>query len=849
VHWIECDPAFTSNPTLPQCEDPLYTLDSQLWPECNPLYTTSPVTWPVCHYTSDPASVGCEEPWPTQDFTWDPQLWPQYCGPRTTYDPNWWCEPMWTADPAAWPGCNPGYTSLVEVPQCYPGYTYDAGLWPECEAGLYTYNPDVWPECEFYTADARIWSECHYTSDVMLWPECGIEPPYPTKDYTSDPRLWPECDVGVPPNYTTDPTAFAECHYTSDAPIWPECDPPPEDLGDLGDAPDSTNHAGSTMTAYPAGGPPGVNANYPTVFDPLTGLPKGPLHNQPRADAWLGAWVTREYDADLPPDEDGLTNILPASDAPDTDGFDDGVNVPLAAPHCVPTVFTYTVTITPGATMRGRYVNVWFDWLRDGDWDDLLECPDGTLAPEWAVQNQLLPSLPPGTYVFNTPAFLPWSPPGANIQDIWMRISIAEQPAPSPEDGRGPPSGYEYGETEDYYFKPECPLPVADFTWDPPTICPTTTVQFWDTSANSPTSWSWDFGDGLGSSTAQNPSYSYSTAGVGSYNVSLTVSNICGPDTITKTVVVTDCNPPDQYYDIYIKDNASDDGSVPSSSPWWVSPDIWVRNDGDCTQTAHQNPIVGTLTTVCVRVRNRATTQVDNITVNVYWTNAALGTWWPGNWNYVSSLSIPSLAGGATIVGSVSWNVPYFTGHACLLARADAPHDPLGSGPDTVLPVDNVPNNNNIGQTNSSIANAPEITTCGYFTSTVYTDTIYFDAVNTTSSNKTVSIVFDSAEFPLSSGTLQIEPGSLWGRWTGHPGFSESSPALLATALPASMDGIVLAPHETARLTMTVAAEIDERFTISVQEKAGTEVVGGIDYVRDLPICMYVPVIIKSWSP
>jgi hypothetical protein len=38
-----------------------------------------------------------------------------------------------------------------------------------------------------------------------------------------------------------------------------------------------------------------------------------------------------------------------------------------------------------------------------------------------------------------------------------MRISIAESPVPLtstlPPDGRGPPNGYRYGETEDYIAK------------------------------------------------------------------------------------------------------------------------------------------------------------------------------------------------------------------------------------------------------------------------------------------------------------------------------------------------------------------------------------------------------------
>ena len=46
---------------------------------------------------------------------------------------------------------------------------------------------------------------------------------------------------------------------------------------DLGDAPDSSNNYGVTMTAYPAGGPLGVPARFPTVYK--TGSqPYGPIH-------------------------------------------------------------------------------------------------------------------------------------------------------------------------------------------------------------------------------------------------------------------------------------------------------------------------------------------------------------------------------------------------------------------------------------------------------------------------------------------------------------------------------------------------------------------------------------------
>jgi len=854
--WPECDPLFTTDPGQYPCEDPTYTTEA-IWPWCNPgsiPYTADPYLWPVCHYTSDPEDPDCGAAYPTKDYTWDINIWPECETPEYTQSPAlWpWCDPAsYTFDPDVWPWCAPNWTwDPGQWTECQPGYTNDPDVWPECEradgVNLYTRDPQIWPECQYYTADARIWPACHYTSDVTD-PDCE-DNWWPTKDYTTDLVLWPECDV--PPDYTSDPLKWPSCHYTSDPTIWSECEQQAP-LSDLGDAPDQTNHTGSSMTAYA-----GVNANYPVVFDAATGFPQGPKHLYPRADAWLGPTVTLEFDADLLPDQDTWTNIDPVSDTPDRDVGDDGVNVPVPAPHCERTWFTYTVTVPPGSVGVDRYVNVWFDWLQDGDWDDMPYCPPpaGALAPEWAVQNQLIPGgLPPGTYVFATPPYLAWFPQPADPEEIWMRISIAEQPAPQLAgapiaDGRGPVRGYVYGETEDYRFQPSCPEPVADFVWDPPTICPTTTVQFWDTSFSATPihTWAWDFGDGLGTSSLQNPTYTYSTAGVGSYDVSLTVRNVCGSDTVTKTLVVTDCVPQEPDYDIYLKDSYTDDGSVPSSVPWWNSPDTWVRNDGDCSNTTHQNPLPGLPTTICVRVRNRMATTVNDTTVNVYWANASLSLSWPVSWSYIGNVYIPSLAGGATTTQALTWNVPYFSGHLCLLARADAPQDPIGSGPDTIAPVDATANNNNIAQRNNNVLDYPEVTGCGFYSTTVATDTVFFDAVNPTNKNVIVDIGFDSGDFPIGTGTLMVEPGSLWTRWTTLTNFNQGINTLTATALPATMGGIQMAPGETARMTLTIAAEIDYDFAIQVTEYVTGTDVGGIDYVRDLPNCFYLPLILKD---
>ena len=85
--------------------------------------------------------------------------------------------------------------------------------------------------------------------------------------------------------------------------------------------------------------------------------------------------------------------------------------------------------------------------------------------------------------------------------------------------------------------------PVADFAGSPTSGEAPLTVSFTDQSSNSPTSWSWDFGDGA-TSTAQNPSHQYSSAGT--YTVELTAANEYGSDTETKTDYITVTEPP-QY--------------------------------------------------------------------------------------------------------------------------------------------------------------------------------------------------------------------------------------------------------------------------------------------------------------
>jgi PKD repeat protein len=83
------------------------------------------------------------------------------------------------------------------------------------------------------------------------------------------------------------------------------------------------------------------------------------------------------------------------------------------------------------------------------------------------------------------------------------------------------------------------PVPTAAFVGTPTLGTSPLSVTFTDQSTNSPTTWSWDFGDGT-SSTDQHPIHTYAA---GTYTVRLTASNSAGSDTETKIDFISVSSP------------------------------------------------------------------------------------------------------------------------------------------------------------------------------------------------------------------------------------------------------------------------------------------------------------------
>lgn len=192
--------------------------------------------------------------------------------------------------------------------------------------------------------------------------------------------------------------------------------------------------------------------------------------------------------------------------------------------------------------------------------------------------------------------------------------------------------------------------------------------------------------------------------------------------------------------DIYVRENLSDMGTLPSSGVFYDSPDIWVRNlspamDGAAALPAGYDSLPPALDVkpdqpnwVYVRVRNRGTDASFNFYVRIYLTHFA-GTEFLYPTNFIpttrpsdpipsplvfgtyllGAVSHPSLAAGASTIVNVEWpanlvppqkvtvNGTPVKWHPCLLVEI-SPHDgPAAKGP-------HVWDDNNLAQKNVTIA-------------------------------------------------------------------------------------------------------------------------------------------------
>jgi len=126
--------------------------------------------------------------------------------------------------------------------------------------------------------------------------------------------------------------------------------------------------------------------------------------------------------------------------------------------------------------------------------------------------------------------------------------------------------------------------------------------------------------------------------------------------------------------DVYIRDNESDEGKVPSKGSYWNSPDIWVRNAPDALQM-HQNPIPGRSNYLYLRVHNQGRGVAYNVRAHVY-TCPLSPSIWPRNWDLLQTLKVPAVHPGTVLIGPLRWR-PKGTMLSCYLVRLESDSDPI----------------------------------------------------------------------------------------------------------------------------------------------------------------------------
>ena len=194
------------------------------------------------------------------------------------------------------------------------------------------------------------------------------------------------------------------------------------------------------------------------------------------------------------------------------------------------------------------------------------------------------------------------------------------------------------------------PSPVANFTSNHSNpICSGTVVNFTDTSTGNPTSWSWSFPGGTPStSTLQNPTVTYNTAGT--RNVTLTATNANGSDTETKfNYVVVSAAPTASFSST--TNNLTVTFTNTSSSATSYS---WNFGDGN-TSTAF-NPVhtYAAPGTYNVTLTATGTCGTDNTTNSVTVTNPPAGP----TANFTSNRSNPMCGGTVVNFSDISTGNP-----------------------------------------------------------------------------------------------------------------------------------------------------------------------------------------------
>ena len=206
---------------------------------------------------------------------------------------------------------------------------------------------------------------------------------------------------------------------------------------------------------------------------------------------------------------------------------------------------TYTYTPTIDLTnANSALISFYAKWGIEADYDFVQFQVSADGGTTWIGQcgNYTVTGVSGGVQPVNQPVYegtqSNWVLEEINLSDyLGQQIKVRFQ---LKSDGGTTADGFYFDDFKVFYNQSgPVVIPVSSFSSSGNSICVGNSVSFADNSSNSPTQWSWDFGDGSTSS-VQNPSHTFASSGT--FNVTLTSTNTAGSDTSIQVIVVNDCS-------------------------------------------------------------------------------------------------------------------------------------------------------------------------------------------------------------------------------------------------------------------------------------------------------------------
>jgi hypothetical protein len=327
-------------------------------------------------------------------------------------------------------------------------------------------------------------------------------------------------------------------------------------------------------------------------------------------------------------------------------------------------------------------------------------------------------------------------------------------------------------------------------------------------------------------------------------------------DIYTRTVTAVSCAP-----DVWIKDNMDDQGEIPSSYPWFASPDLWVRHRAD-GGLVHQNPVAGQPNTIYVRLRNRGCRSATWGEVHLFAGPSKLGWQCLTAEPNVGTIPFADLAPGEERIVSLSWT-PDAGPYEGLRAAVEADGDPLqwtqGCSPHQPRFDNNIAwrNVHTFDNRPAMLEAGARLAHDGARAGAAETQLAQIVLNNVSASPQAVDLIIERLTFPLTGTITVLLPGDLFDRWQASPGhWSQGVEVVLPSQeirvtgpVSGTVGSIPLLGAEEAAIGLRYDAPAGTAFGVRLYQRMHGEVMGGVVYEWLLPEEMhriYLPAVTRG---